>query len=152
MVYVLNIEFFTHFSFKGQGRRIGHIVKILLEQFTSQTELDNVSLFIYLPSAGMTQASSIRKVFRPGFNQIVKKQTPFVMTNFLLNLSNFDSNSVTHLVILRCNADNRLSLTHFLRYSYRSYTIIWSNAYDNQKYMTEFQRVMQTWCAEDSGT
>lgn len=37
-------RFLTHFSFKGQGRRIGHIVKVLLEQFTSQTELDYVSL------------------------------------------------------------------------------------------------------------
>ncbi|KAJ8709893.1 hypothetical protein PYW08_009897 [Mythimna loreyi] len=28
-------------AFKGQGRRIGHIMKILLDQFTTQTELDN---------------------------------------------------------------------------------------------------------------
>ncbi|KAJ8715808.1 hypothetical protein PYW07_010290 [Mythimna separata] len=28
-------------AFKGQGRRVGHIIKILLDQFTTQTELDN---------------------------------------------------------------------------------------------------------------
>uniref|UniRef100_A0A2A4JS21 Aminopeptidase n=1 Tax=Heliothis virescens TaxID=7102 RepID=A0A2A4JS21_HELVI len=28
-------------AFKGQARRIGHIIKILLDQFTSQSELDN---------------------------------------------------------------------------------------------------------------